>query len=437
MTDKLTLTGGARYTVDKKSFQGLAQTTDYVGTYVARANTAATAAGQPLPYPTASTTGYHAELPLLNTQSALFENRTCGGFTAGTFAASGSNTIIGAVPDYWSTQCGQATFKYATFRAAADYKITNDHMLYASFSTGKHSGGFGGSTLPAVSATPIFGSYGPEGAMAWELGSKNKFLDGKLEVNVAACYNIYTHVQIQGLQYNAFSNSNNTTIYNGPTEKAPGLDIDIVARPVSALTLNLSTNYMHARYNIYPQPVYYSGLCTISQAAGSPCAGYSGAAYIASMGGLGSGFFPNALTNPELFSVASVSPTTGQPTSYSSLIFNKKTRVQNTPDFSAHFGASYRYDLGTGKGSITPAFNSVFSGNYLLSASTPLFYQKAYIKTDASLTYESANGKYTLAMFVNNLSNIATIDRVTTASLAVSGTYDDPRTFGVRFGYHF
>lgn len=438
VTDKLTLTGGVRYTVDKKFFEGLAQTTDYVGTYVANQNAAAAAAGKAAPYPLASTTGYHAQFPLLpGTQSATFENRTCGGYTAGTFAASGSNTVIGSVPDYFSTICGNATFKYATFRAAADYKITPDNMLYASFSTGKHSGGFGGSTAVANSATPIFGSYGPEGVTAYEIGSKNKFLNGRLIVNVAAYYNVYTHVQIQGLQYNPYSNSNITTIYNGPTEKAPGIDIDIIAQPTKELTLNLSANYIHARYDVYAQPVYYSGLCTISQAAGSPCNGYSGSSYISSMGGLGSGFFPNNLTNPELFTVASVNPTTGAATSYSSLIYNKKTRVQNTPDIALHFGASYRYDLGSNRGTITPEFNTIFSGSYLLSASTPLFYQKAYFKTDARVTYRSDNGKYTFQIFVNNISNIATIGRVTTSALAASGTYDDPRTFGARIGYHF
>jgi iron complex outermembrane recepter protein len=435
VTDRLTFTGGVRYTVDRKFFEGLTQTTDYVSTYVAAQNAAAGAGT--LPYLLGSS-GYHAEFPLLpGTQSATFENRTCGGYTAGTFAASGSNTIIGSVPDYFTTICGRATFKYATFRAAVDYKITPDNMLYASVSTGKHSGGFGGSTVPATNATPIFGSYGPEGVTAYEIGSKNKFFNGRLIVNVAAYYNVYTNVQIQGLQYNPYSNSNITTIYNGPTEKAPGVDIDITAMPTKELTLNLSANYIHARYDVYAQPVYYSGLCTISQVAGSPCYGYSGASYIASMGGLGSGFFPNALTDPSLFTVASTNPTTGATTSYGSLIYNQKTRVQNTPDIALHFGASYRYDLGHERGTITPEFNTIFSGSYLLSASTPLFEQQAYFKTDARITYRSANEKYTFQIFVNNLTNIATIGRVTTSGLAVSGTYDDPRTFGARIGYHF
>ncbi len=434
IADKLTFTGGARYTVDKKFFEGIAQTTDYVGTYVANQNKAAIAAGLPAPYPAA---GYHAKFPLLSgSNSATFENRTCGGYTAGTFAATGSNTIIGSVPDYFTTQCGRAQFKFATFRGAVDYKVTPDNLLYGSVSTGRHSGGFGGSTAPAVSATPAFAAYGPEGVTAYEIGSKNKFLDGKVVLNVAAYYNIYTHVQIQGLQYNPFTNSNYTTIYNGPTEKAPGLDIDLTVRPVSALTLNVAANYIHARYDVYAQPVYYSGLCTISQVKGSPCYGYSGASYIASMGGLGSGFFPNALTNPELFTIASTNSTTGATTSYGSLIYNKKTRVQNTPDIAVHFGAAYRVDLGD-KGSIIPEFNTLFSGNYLLSASTPLFLQHSYFKTDARVTYVTANERITAQVFVNNITNIATIGRVTTASLAVSGTYDDPRTYGVRVGYHF
>ena len=432
--DKLTITGGIRYTIDKKIFKGIAQTSDYVGTYVAAQNAAAAASGLPLPYPDAA--GYHAQFPLSG-GSATFENRTCGGYTPGTFAASGSNTIVGAVPDYFQTRCGKATFKYVTFRAAVDYRLTPDNLLYASVSTGKHSGGFGGSYVPTTIPQGLFGSYGPEGVVAFEVGSKNQFFDRKLTVNLAAYYNRYTHVQIQGLQFIPSAGTNGTTIttiYNGPTEEVPGVDLEIVARPTRALALSFAANYMHARYNVYPQPVYYSGLCTISQAAGSPCFGYSGANYIASMGGLGSGFFPNALTDPSLF--VPVTNNAGQVIGYQSLIYNKKTKVQNSPDISLHFGASYAIDLG-GHGTITPEFNTLFSGSYLLSASTPLFQQHSYFKTDARITYLAPGGHFSVQIFVNNITNIATIGRITTSALAASGTYDDPRTFGIKLGYHF
>ena len=443
--NKLTFTGGLRYTVDDKTFAGIAQTNDFVGTYVANQNAAAIAAGRPAPYPNASGlggTGYHAQFPLVGFTNTDF-NRTCGGFTGGPFAPSGSTAVVGTVPDYFATRCGAASFKFFTYRVAVDYKVTPDNLLYASFSTGKHSGGFGGSYVPSTNPQGEFGSFGTEGVTAYEIGSKNKFLDGQLQVNIAAYYNRYTDVQIQGLQFIpqvGALGTNITTIYNGPKEHAPGVDLDIIARPTRELTLHFAANYLHARYDIYPQPVYYSGLCSVSSApagtpaAQNPCNGFSGASYIATMGGLGSGFFPNALTDPSLF--VPVTNNSGAIIGYQSLIYNKKTKVQNTPDIALHFGGSYEFDLGA-KGRVTAEFNTLFSGSYLLSASTPLFEQHSYFKTDARVAWTSESGHFSGQVFVNNISNIATIGRVTTSSLSASGTYDDPRTFGVKIGYHF
>jgi len=43
----------------------------------------------------------------------------------------------------------------------------------------------------------------------------------------------------------------------------------------------------------------------------------------------------------------------------------------------------------------------------------------------------------TVQGFVENLEDVATIDRVTTSSLAVSGTYSDPRTYGIKVGFRY
>ena len=78
----------------------------------------------------------------------------------------------------------------------------------------------------------------------------------------------------------------------------------------------------------------------------------------------------------------------------------------------------------------------LFSGNYLLSASAPNFLQKAYAKVDARITFRSENG-LSVQAFVQNLTNKATLGRITTGTLSAQGTYSDPRTYGVRVGYRF
>jgi iron complex outermembrane receptor protein len=121
---------------------------------------------------------------------------------------------------------------------------------------------------------------------------------------------------------------------------------------------------------------------------------------------------------------------------YDSLFFGKKTRVQNTPDWSANFGASYEIPLGNST-TLTPEVDVVYSDDYLLSASAPNFLQKAYAKVDARITYRLEDEGLSFQAFVQNLTNKATLGRITTGTLSASGTYSDPRTYGVRLGYRF
>lgn len=154
---------------------------------------------------------------------------------------------------------------------------------------------------------------------------------------------------------------------------------------------------------------------------------------IASQAGLGSGFFPNPLTNPELF--VPLKDAQGNITGYDSLFFGERTRVQNTPDWSGILGASYEIPLADGA-TLTPEVDVLYSGSYLLSASAPNVTQEAYAKVDARLTYRADNG-LSFQAFVQNLTNKATLGRITTGTLSAQGTYADPRTYGVRLGYRF
>jgi quercetin dioxygenase-like cupin family protein len=75
---------------------------------------------------------------------------------------------------------------------------------------------------------------------------------------------------------------------------------------------------------------------------------------------------------------------------YDSLFFGKKTRVQNTPDWSGSFGASYEIPLGRRRDADARA-DVLYSGEYLLSASAPNVMQEAYAKIDARLTFRTAD----------------------------------------------
>ena len=78
-----------------------------------------------------------------------------------------------------------------TWKAGLDYQITPDNFLYGSISTGFKPGGGNPGTAPAV----VPANYAPETITAFELGSKNSFLDKTLIANVAAFYYIDKNMQ--------------------------------------------------------------------------------------------------------------------------------------------------------------------------------------------------------------------------------------------------
>ena len=120
---------------------------------------------------------------------------------------------------------------------------------------------------------------------------------------------------------------------------------------------------------------------------------------------------------------------------YDSLFFGEKTRVQNTPDWSGILGAAYEIPFNNGD-TLTSEVDVMYSGDYLLSASSPNVTQDAYVKVDARITYRT-DGGLSVQAFVQNLTEEATLGRITTGTLSAQGTYSDPRTYGVRVGYNF
>ncbi len=402
--DRLTITGGLRYTIDKKDLRSALATPGVfagAGTYIAY-----------LP-----TTDF---------------NHTCDGVTA---ADSSSTAAASVVANALTTRCGQKTYKYFTYRAAIDYKVSDDVLIYASYSTGKHSGGFSYSPISNTAGQPL-PPYDTESVEAFEAGLKGTFFDRKLQFNLAAFYNIYSNLQVQTSFANPLvANSVITLLSNGAKNKTPGFDLSIVAFPIPRLRMNLSVNYLHARDDPFGVSVTNNGICGIV-APGGTCT-TNPAVQLGYLGGI----LPNPISNPNLFvpikDANGNQIVVGVVPQFTALGYNTPTRVQNTPDISAQFGLAYEIDLGD-SGTLTPEVQTLFSGSYLLSRAFPNYTQKSYTKTELRLTYRSDDRRISLQAFVENLENEATIGRVTVASGGgFSGSYGAPRTYGLKLGYKY
>jgi iron complex outermembrane receptor protein len=99
------------------------------------------------------------------------------------FSAFGTNTVVHSKKD-----------TVPTWRLEADYDLTPNNMVYASYARGYKPGGVNGSYGQVV----IPNTFKPETNDALEIGSKNDFFDHSLRLNAAAFY--YKHKNYQYIE---------------------------------------------------------------------------------------------------------------------------------------------------------------------------------------------------------------------------------------------
>jgi outer membrane receptor protein involved in Fe transport len=193
VTDDLKITGGLRYSNDKKH-------------QVARVPLLS----WPVPYGTT------------NASASPF---------AGNFDAD--PTVAGNQP----YNVARAAFDEFTGRFVVDYQVTPDNLVYASWSRGYKSGGIN----PPIN--PIFNvpaTFEPEIINAFEIGSKNTFANGMIRLNLSAFYYDYKGLQLSRIVARTSVNDNtDASIW--------GAEAEAVFRPSRDLLVNLSGSYLKTK----------------------------------------------------------------------------------------------------------------------------------------------------------------------------------------------
>ena len=106
-----------------------------------------------------------------------------------------------------------------------------------------------------------------------------------------------------------------------------------------------------------------------------------------------------------------------------------------SPELTVSASAAYRFDLGD-EGSITPYLQFYYSDGYNTSnllATDPSHDQGSYTKTDFRLIWESADLRYAVEGFVENMENSDVLARGNNNSDDVVQTsYLYPRNYGIK-----
>jgi iron complex outermembrane recepter protein len=313
-----------------------------------------------------------------------------------------------ASPCIIDTFAGSVATRKVNWKAGFEYDLADEHMLYATASTGFKAGGLNQNSASSPPGTTQAQVYNPEELLAYETGIRNRFLDDRLQVNLEAFYWIYRdhqepRVTATSLGIVAFS------FANAGSATSDGLDLDILAKPTDHDTVHLVSEYANSRYNqfIYTQPVIPFKVPAPVQGVSTGCA-------------------------------VSVAPSVP----YAIATVNcSGFQLSHSPRWSGSVSYDHYFDLANG-GSIVPSVDMQFASQRWIAVEfTPIERAPSYSVLDAYLTYQAPRKRWSISAFGENLTNKAVYtsgarDPFTTAPY-FAGSIQNPRIYGARFRVNF
>ena len=123
-----------------------------------------------------------------------------------------------------------AAFHAVQPKAELSYHLTPDFLTYVTYSQGFRSGGFSDTTV-----------YANETTKNYEFGFKSTLLDGKATINGSFFHTDYKNQQVSFTLFNTSTNPPTVSkgIINVPLTTIDGMELEVAARPVDHLTVQL------------------------------------------------------------------------------------------------------------------------------------------------------------------------------------------------------
>ena len=269
---------------------------------------------------------------------------------------------------------GDLHFTSTDYKGALEFDLTEQSLLYANYSTGFKAGGFNPGSPP--------NTYLPERLRDYDLGSKSRFFDNRLQVNTSAFYWLYDNQQAQA--FGPINPGGYAYIVYPSKSHIYGASIDLKALVTRNDRIGIEVDYQRGIYDHY-------------KTADIPALGIAG-----------------------VDGAHAVRP--------------------YTPTFSEHLDYTHTFDL-PNEASLDFNVNALFVGSQYVYTTpyAPLGFQPAYHKTNATLAYHSRDDVWTVEAYVNNLEDKFTVNSLQPSS--TTGNFfayvDPPRTYGMRVSRKF
>ncbi|MBO9580447.1 MAG: TonB-dependent receptor [Sphingobium sp.] len=296
-------------------------------------------------------------------------------------------------------------FNKTTWKAGVEFDAGPRSLLYATVSTGFKSG---------ILYSALGQNYSaPEELTAYTVGSKNRFLDNKVQFNVEAFYWKYKNQQISHLAPVQVASTPGGPIY-GPvfkTENAGaatiyGLEAEAVWQMSRHDRLNVNVQYLRTKYDDLRYQAY-------------------------------------SATGPAPVIGCAVTPTTLIGASADARIYNVDCTgrpMPQAPRWSFNAGYERNFELEGGHKIIFAADTRIESARFLSIDYLNLGRQGSYMMSNARLTYETPSGNFSLTAFINNIENEMVFSNSFQSPVKPGLIYNQirpPRTYGVRGSVRF
>jgi iron complex outermembrane receptor protein len=275
-----------------------------------------------------------------------------------------------------------ATFENVTWRAGAEFDINPDVMLYGTASTGFLSG--------------VMNQNGtvtqPQKSRSYEFGLKSRFWDRRAELNVSL-YDVRYSELATTFQIPNPANAGSfiTLSSNGGVLKARGAEVSLALLPVDSWKISIGASYLDAKYGRF------------------------------------------GINLPGGFQVINGAVPTSR------FIELRGERPPYTPEFTFSIATGYDFDIGVG--TLTPQVQFRYSDSYFAHGGLPYDlsgFQPSFTQTDVRLSFQSADERWTLEVYGENLENEMLNQRTQTGGDGLQqANWGMPRNYGARVKIRF
>lgn len=292
----------------------------------------------------------------------------------GTFLSIGDNpTAILVFPNI-----ADESWSKTTWKVGLDWDVNGQSMLYASVGTGYKAGGYYDGMPP--------NSYGPENLLAWALGSKNRFLDGRIQANAEAFLYDYEDYQVSQAEplLDVPDPPQGLVTHNAGQARIYGLELETIFVLSEADRLDLTLAYLDTEFTKFELTPFIG-------------------------------------TGTQVF--------TGNV-------------LANSPDFAATLAYEHVWTFSAGA-SLSGRIQTYLSDGYFLEyTNDSILTQGSYTRSEAQLTYRSDEGRWRATGYVSNIEDetvkvSGTIDSVLGVPAYLSSALMPPRTYGLRVNLSF